>query len=82
MIVHQTITIQCIRIEGLSNSSVLQIGTAGVIKSLSNLYNTGGFTEAAPQAEGVEEVSFVPFRGTNRDRLPIRFDEERRGADG
>ncbi len=63
MIVHQSITIHCIRINGLSNSSVLQIGTAGVVKSLSNLYNTGGFTEPAPEAgTGAEEISFVPFR--------------------
>jgi spore germination protein PB len=66
MIVHQSITIHCIRINGLSNSSVLQIGTAGVVKSLSNLYNTGGFTEPAPEAGAeAEEISFVPFRANH-----------------
>ncbi len=46
--VNQTITIQTLRIEGLSNSSVLQIGTSGVIKPISYAANTGGFTEPAP----------------------------------
>ncbi len=63
MIVHQSITIHSIRINGISNSSVLQIGTAGVVKALSNLYNTGGFTEPAPATGAeAEEISFVPFR--------------------
>lgn len=47
--VHQCITIQQIRIDSIANSSQFQIGTAGVIKALSNLYNTGGFTGPAPQ---------------------------------
>ncbi|CAH0120566.1 MULTISPECIES: spore germination protein GerPB [unclassified Paenibacillus] len=47
--VHQCITIQQIRIDSITNSSHFQIGTAGVIKSLSNLYNTGGFPGPAPQ---------------------------------
>ncbi|MEC0330227.1 spore germination protein GerPB [Paenibacillus macerans] len=63
--VQQTISIQCLRINGISNSSVLQIGTAGIIKSLSNLYNTGGFTgpapEAAPTAPGALPGPVVPF---------------------
>ncbi len=37
-----------IKIASVSNSSVFQIGTAGIIKSLSTLSNTGGYTEAAP----------------------------------
>ncbi|ARK30066.1 spore germination protein GerPB [Halalkalibacter krulwichiae] len=48
--INQSINIQSIRINGLSNSSVLQIGSAGMIKALSNNYNTGGFTEPAPEA--------------------------------
>lgn len=47
--VHQQITIQQLRVDGISNSSVLQIGSAGVIKNLSNLWNTGGFTGPAPE---------------------------------
>ncbi|MGD8192372.1 spore germination protein GerPB [Brevibacillus ginsengisoli] len=48
--VQQTITIHTLRIEGITNSSVCQIGSAGIIKPLSNLFNTGCFTEAAPPA--------------------------------
>ncbi|KMY55495.1 hypothetical protein AC623_17400 [Bacillus sp. FJAT-27231] len=47
--INQNIVIHNLRIEGISNSSFLQIGSAGIIKALSNLYNTGGFTEPAPQ---------------------------------
>lgn len=50
LIVHQSIVIHQLKVEAVSNSSVLQIGSAGVIKGLSNLYNTGGFTGPAPQA--------------------------------
>lgn len=62
--IHQTINIHQIRIGGVSNSSVFQIGSAGVIKSLSNLYNTGGFTEPAPEASpmiGGEVVQGGPY---------------------
>lgn len=47
--VNQTIVIHHLRINSVSNSSVLQIGSSGMIQSLSNLYNTGGFTKPAPQ---------------------------------
>ncbi|KOP81690.1 spore germination protein GerPB [Cytobacillus solani] len=49
--IQQSIHINLIRIEGISNSSVLQIGSSGIIKPASYLYNTGGFTEPAPEAE-------------------------------
>jgi spore germination protein PB len=49
--INQSICINYLRVEAVSNSSVLQIGSAGMIKPLSNLYNTGGFTEEAPQIE-------------------------------
>lgn len=45
----QTIQIRMIKIGGLSNSSVFQIGSAGIIKPASYLYNTGGFIRPAPQ---------------------------------
>jgi spore germination protein PB len=48
--INQNITIHHLKIDGITNSSVLQIGSAGMIKALSNLYNTGGFTEPAPEA--------------------------------
>lgn len=62
--VHQNIVIHNLKIDGISNSSVCQIGSAGIIKPLSQLYNTGGFTEpapaAGPQPEGSTE-EFVPL---------------------
>ena len=54
--IQQSIHINLIRIDGISNSSVLQIGSAGIIKPSSYLYNTGGFTEPAPDAS-------MPFSG-------------------
>lgn len=67
MIVHvqQTIHINMIKIGGITNSSVLQIGTSGMIKPASYLYNTGGFTGPAPSADAsdlaLEQVSLVPL---------------------
>ncbi|WP_071393862.1 spore germination protein GerPB [Bacillus tuaregi] len=48
--VQQSISINHLKITNITNSSVLQIGSAGIIKPASHLFNTGGFTEAAPQA--------------------------------
>lgn len=55
--INQTITIHNLRINGITNSSVFQVGSAGMIKSLSNLYNTGGFTEPAPEATTPEATT-------------------------
>lgn len=49
LVVHQSIVIQQLKVESVSNASVLQIGSAGAIRSLSNMYNTGGFTGPAPK---------------------------------
>lgn len=57
--IHQTIMIQQLRVNSVTNSSVLQIGTAGAISSLSNQYNTGGFTGPAPELT-VETVNQAP----------------------
>jgi spore germination protein PB len=67
--VYQTISIGQLRVDGVSNSSVLQIGSAGNIQSLSQLYNTGGFTGPAPQlgpqtqavAPGEQTLSLAPL---------------------
>lgn len=61
--IHQTIMIQNLKVGSVANSSVLQIGTAGTIRSLSNLYNTGGFIEPAPElgTVNVNPVSLVPL---------------------
>ncbi|HEY2422015.1 MAG TPA: spore germination protein GerPB [Neobacillus sp.] len=49
--VQQSIQINFIKIGGITNSSVLQIGSAGIIKPSAHLYNTGGFTQPAPVAK-------------------------------
>ncbi|NHC41385.1 spore gernimation protein [Bacillus sp. MM2020_1] len=46
--IQQSIQINFIKIGGITNSSVLQIGSAGIIKPTAHLYNTGGFTQPAP----------------------------------
>lgn len=48
--IQQSININFLKVEGISNSSVLQIGSVGMIKPISNLYNSGGFKEPAPEA--------------------------------
>ncbi|BBW97194.1 MULTISPECIES: spore germination protein GerPB [Geobacillus] len=48
--ISQSICIHQLRIGSVTNSSVLQIGSAGSIQALSTLANTGGFSEPAPQA--------------------------------
>ncbi|AYV65430.1 spore gernimation protein [Niallia circulans] len=66
--IQQSIVINTLKIGGISNSSVLQIGSAGVIKPASYLYNTGGFTESAPELSpsepglniAEEETVFTP----------------------
>ncbi|KAA0547641.1 spore gernimation protein [Bacillus sp. BGMRC 2118] len=69
----QTINIQQLKVGSISNSSVFQIGSAGMIKPLSNLYNTGGFKGPAPQtgsgttATGGIEGPAVPFSSGIRD---------------
>jgi spore germination protein PB len=59
--IHQTITIGQLRVDAVTNSSVLQIGSAGSIQSLSQLYNTGGYTGPAPQLGETSQLSLVPL---------------------
>lgn len=64
LFVHQNIVIHSLKVDGISNSSVLQIGSAGMIKPLSQLFNTGGFTEPAPPAGALPEAAIpspIPF---------------------
>lgn len=61
--VHQCINIQQFRVGAVTNSSVLQIGTAGEIRALSNIYNTGGFTGPAPE--------FEPQNNSNNPLVPL-----------
>ncbi|WP_066367838.1 spore germination protein GerPB [Neobacillus fumarioli] len=48
--IQQTIHINFMKIGGLTNSSVLQIGSAGIIKPAAYLADTGGFIKPAPEA--------------------------------
>ncbi|MED4405955.1 spore germination protein GerPB [Heyndrickxia coagulans] len=48
--VQQSIHIRMIKIGGITNSSVFQIGTSGIIKPAAYLYNTGNFSGPAPSA--------------------------------
>jgi spore germination protein PB len=59
--INQNITIHNLKVDGVTNSSVLQIGSAGMIKALSNLHNTGGFIDPAPEARTPRPVSLVPL---------------------
>ncbi|MED4206092.1 spore germination protein GerPB [Neobacillus mesonae] len=58
--IQQTIHINFIKIGGITNSSVLQIGSAGIIKPSAHLYNTGGFTGPAPSGVKVGEQILAP----------------------
>ncbi|MGX4670127.1 spore germination protein GerPB [Cerasibacillus sp. JNUCC 74] len=53
--VHQTISIYMIKVNAITNSSVLQIGSTGSVQAQSDIYNTGGFTQ--PAQEVVESMS-------------------------
>lgn len=71
MKVVQTITIHQLRVQAVTNASVLQIGTAGIVKSLSNSYNTGRFTGPAPgfgaPAEPLQGIALQPFAGRSEE---------------
>ncbi|MEQ6375425.1 spore germination protein GerPB [Bacillaceae bacterium S4-13-56] len=55
--IHQSIQINLLKIGSISNSSFVQIGSSGSIQALSNLYNTGGFTEPAPETGELLETT-------------------------
>jgi len=58
--INQSICIQTLRVGSISNSSVLQIGSAGLIKPTSHLYNTGQFTEPAPEIDNQSSSGSQP----------------------
>lgn len=62
--IQQSIHINLLKIDGITNSSVLQIGSAGIIKPASYLYNTGGFTGPAPQAQHPGVIGSSDLLGT------------------
>jgi spore germination protein PB len=58
--ISQSIVIHNLRVGGVSNSAVLQIGSAGLIKTQSHLYNTGGFTGPVPHLTP-PETALIPL---------------------
>jgi len=60
--VQQTISIQYLKINSVTNSSVLQIGSSGIIKPSTYLYNTGGYTVAAPLVQSPIPIT-APYEG-------------------
>lgn len=68
--IQQSIHIKFIKIGGITNSSVLQIGSAGIIKSTANLYNTGGFTQPAPST--VKPFSGLPTGLLEAPAVPLQ----------
>jgi spore germination protein PB len=58
--ISQSIIIHNFKVGGVSNSAVLQIGSAGIIKNHSHLYNTGNFTGPAPELT-LPEVPVIPL---------------------
>lgn len=70
--IQQSIVIHNLKIGSLSNSSVLQIGSSGIIKPSSHLYNTGGFVEPAPETEKPGQVtSGTAGSGLTQPSVPI-----------
>ncbi|MCP8615544.1 spore germination protein GerPB [Salirhabdus salicampi] len=59
--IYQNISIQFLKVNSVTNSSVLQIGSSGSIQSLSQLYNTGDYTELAEPAEPMDYQPMVPL---------------------
>ncbi|WP_226576846.1 spore germination protein GerPB [Halobacillus litoralis] len=58
--VHQSIYIHVLRIGSVANSSVVQIGSSGVIQAKSDLFNTGGYQQPAPKAQPKDGNVTIP----------------------
>ncbi|MDY0406205.1 spore germination protein GerPB [Virgibacillus sp. 179-BFC.A HS] len=58
--IHQSFYIHTIRVNAITNSSVLQIGSTGSIQALSEAYNTGGFTQPAEKLTNKQPIHFTP----------------------
>lgn len=71
LVVHQSIVIHQLRVDTVSSASVLQIGTAGSIRSLANIYNTGGFgAQTQPSTSVVVPFSLREGEGPEGDSSP------------
>ncbi|WP_027963896.1 spore germination protein GerPB [Halalkalibacillus halophilus] len=58
--IHQQIRVNFLKVGSINNASVLQIGSSGLIQTVSNAYNTGGYTEPAEEAE-IQRLPIVPL---------------------
>ncbi|MCL6585726.1 MAG: spore germination protein GerPB [Anoxybacillus sp.] len=67
--INQSIWIYLFKIGSVSNSSVLQIGSAGSIRAHSTLSNSGGFTQPAPEAKITGPFTpLVPLHSATRQK--------------
>ncbi|WP_027408990.1 spore germination protein GerPB [Anoxybacteroides tepidamans] len=78
--INQSICIYQFKIGSVTNSSVLQIGSAGRIQALSTLSNTGGFTQPAPEAvisgPSSEPITpLVPLHSSTREKDSEKSDD-------
>ncbi|MGP4062001.1 spore germination protein GerPB [Halobacillus litoralis] len=62
--VHQSIYIHVLRIGTVANSSIVQIGSSGVIQAKSDLLNTGAYKKPAPEAQPKDGEIIIPEPGT------------------
>ncbi|MFQ3543826.1 spore germination protein GerPB [Halobacillus rhizosphaerae] len=61
--VHQSICIHVLRIGSVSNSSIVQIGSSGVIQAKADLYNTGQYKGPGEEAEPTSGTVTIPEEG-------------------
>lgn len=69
--VQQSITIHFLKVNSVTNSSVLQIGSAGIIKPVSHLMNTGGFSGPAPEIKKPGQVIDTDIPSSVRLTPPV-----------
>jgi spore germination protein PB len=70
--IQQSININTIRIGGMTNSSLLHIGSAGIIKPAAHLYNTGGFTKPAPSPQKFGTFGTPPPSLAEQPSVPLQ----------
>ena len=59
--VHQSIHIHFLKVENISNSSILQIGSTGNFTALSEQYNSGQFKKPAMEDTALSGTPLVPL---------------------
>ncbi|WP_082234682.1 spore germination protein GerPB [Halobacillus massiliensis] len=69
--IYQTISIRLIKIGTVANSSVVQIGSSGVIQAQADLYNTGCFTAPATEPQPADGEVIIPETGDEGSLVPL-----------